>query len=469
MNNLTNLKYISEYTTYNIGKYYRERGETNRFDGCTKEVIQQIFSPAHIEKIAQTIDPNFMRKAKPLTHKIQSSMPSQKKELNNEEWIAQEINSKGNRLDLDPNIADKYPEFVNFLRAGRLFNHMVLYRHVLEYSNNGQDPMILVDGKHIPLKKFLKKFEIKEVGFETQIIHKKTQKRWFYLERGLIEYDPHKQMKPFITKKSTDQFEVTFFFANEGLNRHAWMNFKDSSGQVISVGALANGSINVPDPYEYGLQRKKGVTFAVDKKTYKNLVKLAKEEQAVRDDQFNWLKDNCSSFADYISQHLFSEDSKISATSTIKEHNTLVHRVKAFVIAKELAKELKKPQTLAKVENLRDQMKEKKIENRTEEIDQIVEIIEKVFHGEENEEFGKILKNIFTEKSGQNYASQFLDSLIETAKKSEKIVLQDKIFNLFFDIFDASQELKIDHPSVLFNRMKKQKDAKVFYIERQKV
>lgn len=365
--------------------------------------------------------------------------------------------------------------FVDFLRNTKIYSNARFYEHPLPFDENTLQPLIMVAGEYITYEQFLKEYEVREVHGEHQIFNRSTQKRCAYLDRGIVEHDPTKEIVPFKHGASSKTYTVTFMFYAKGhtdsasgirkYRRHAWINLKNAKGDVFSMGALSNGYLNSPDPYEFLPDKKKAISFVITQEQYEELLKMAGGEQSSREGEFNWLINNCSTFAGRVAGHLFPT---VNPRSRLEEHNTLEHRIKAFVYAREMTTELMKPGTVEKLEGVRKEMeKSQSIKNSAAKAALAAAAVEH-FRGiltrslgssQLDDMSGESLLQLMLSDVIRNKADGLIKEIIQDIEKGNKNALQDKIHNLMWDIFEINHNLEVDHPSQLFSRVRKQEGA----------
>lgn len=381
----------------------------------------------------------------------------------------------------DRNLVQEFTKvegFIDFLKNTKIYSIARFYEHPIPFDDDSLQPLLMVNGEYITFQQFLKEYKVIDVGGEFQIINKSTNKRCSYLDKGIVEHDPAKEIVPFKYEAPSKKYTVSFIFYAKGhtdsvsglrnYRRHSWINLKNPKGEVFSMGALSNGHVTSPDPYEFLPEKKKSVTFEITRDQYEELQKMAADDQSARSDgEFNWLNNNCSTFSGRIAGHLFPT---VTPRSKLEENNTLEHRIKAFVYSREMTNELMKPEALQKLKEVRTTIRNSKnIKEDSAKVALAAATVQQ-FKGifthalgptQMDDMSGDAMVKLILSDVTRNGADGLITDIIESVERGDKNGLQDKIHNLMWDIFEVNHNLEIDHPSQLLSQIKKQPGSKV--------
>lgn len=359
-----------------------------------------------------------------------------------------------------------YKHCVDFFRQTNLHSLISYYGHVVTLDQKNR-PCLRVLDQFTPMDEVLARFEVREGLREYMIIEKETGRRWTYLSHGLQPYDPETQMTPFAFGKPQQSHTITFYFMAEGglsvseirhLSRHSWINLTKPDGSIYSVGHLGTGAIRSPDIFEYVHGRRKAVTFPVDETTFQRILSEIHSAQLNDTDAFNYLTNNCSSFAAKTASSLFDSlplDFAPAVSIAQSGINTWTNRAGLAAISLIIAQFLIKRQPQLFQESLSSEEIANQILSciTDKELKKNGVVIPK-------EELISYLTTILRMIPEENLKKVWID-LIQNVQSQDTEALASKLYNLFTDVFQAASALTIDLPFVLFEKLSHMKQAKI--------
>lgn len=448
----TKLTYLCQYGTWYCLHYDPEL----RFEGSQQVALQEYVNSENFEKIKELFSGKALHAVTDTVQNVKEAANTARPTLDDEVlWLYEKR--------LPPSFA-ACEGFVPFLQKTKLHSVCKFYNHPLAIDEKRGVPLIKVSGQMVPFPEFTQHFTLEQGKADIAIIEKSTGRRWCYLEDGFVPHDPEKELRPFKTvdrsHEENPQYLITFNYISEGhtnslsgikrLREHMWLNLCTPDGKLYSAGSLSASVIRSPDLYEFLPFKTQSVTFPISKKDFDRLLREIRKKQKGDDDSFNFVSHNCSSFCAQTASTVLPN---LSPKTELGVYNTLESRIKSFVIAKELAQ-----QVCHNRAPIKEALAAQPIENAGALAFAFLNQVKPLLGDDVTyREFVKIF-SIYAQderylKTFDLVVYQFQSSLLQDSQEE----IQSKLFNLFSDLFDASKNITIDTPAILFTQLQKLK------------
>ena len=293
---INKLENVKDYGIFLIQKSWDERKGELRFNQLSPEVVKSLLTKENIDTISAQVNQRNLARIKDSIDP--SIIPAKnKKNVDDAQWI------KEHHL---PEKLLQNPKALAFIRDSKIYSHMRYYQHAIQTQDSKLG--LIVDGDIMNLEEILEKFTLRKAGADFIIIEKATNKQYYYLEMGLMEHDPQKEIKPtrsLTPEETPSQYKVVFYGIKEGhtnsaggikrWDRHTLIEVKTPNSELYTFGALSQGGITCPDHYSYIPKKHVEVEFTISESQYSDLLQMVAQEQK-ENNSFNILFRNCSSF-----------------------------------------------------------------------------------------------------------------------------------------------------------------------------
>ena len=428
-------QHFKEYATFMAGRLVRNWGCENRFRSISPDEIRKAITPEKLQKLAQLVGAGESRQI------IQMRRMTREAPIICD-WLEDR--------QIPTVLKNSQPEFVDFYMRSHAHRLMKLHNHKLWFQpGKSMEPELLVEGRYVPWSKWRQRMTLTQSG---EVLCRSTRRPYVYTHRGWTCRDSGELpvFKVLRKEECPEKPRIEFCFSHQGGTRsledikqkvrHAWVRLYHPKGNLYSFGrTLSKQGVESPDPYEARLSKISTVSFDISEGKFTQVLALANKPVG----PFNWRDNNCTSFA--------AAAAKLCDLPYKRQKmaywNTLESRIKAFVASALIAKALRKPSFLRKLDDWKH--------DPTAMVDLISEQIAPGRHP---------LKDVFSQLLllNKEKTSKLFKELEDEIRQGTFETLQDKISYLFEDIYASLEDMEYDHPTALEDSLREYQWKKDF-------